>query len=644
MNSAAPAPIKRAGRPASALLGLLLALHVSISKAGLARVGQLDRPSLATSRSAGMHASLGMSSSSSSSSRGWSSYSPLLFATLLTLLLCSQLAIAKEQYHEFVVKEATVTRLCGTQQQRIMTVNGQFPGPTVEVAEGDALIVRVRNRGSYNVTVHWHGVRQMRTAWADGPEFVTQCPIRPGTSYTYRFTVAGQEGTLWWHAHSSWLRATVHGALIIRPRAGVPYPFNAGDTPAREITIILGEWWNMNPIDVVRTATRTGAAPNISDALTVNGQPGDLYKCSSNGTTTFSVTSGETNLLRFINAALNTELFVSLAGHTMTVVGADASYTKPYATPVILVAPGQTTDVLVTFDQPPSRYYLAARAYASAQGVPFDNTTTTAIFDYGTGASNSSSPAMPTLPAYNDTATATAFTTSLRGLRAADLPARVDESLFFTVGVGLFNCSSGQTCGGPNNTRFAASINNVSFVLPSTTSILQAHYAYAAGGATPAGVFTADFPANPPVRFDYTAPNVSRALWQPVPGTRVYSLKYGAAVQLVLQGTNVFAAENHPIHLHGYDFYILAEGFGNFDAAADTASFNMDDPPMRNTVGVPVNGWAVIRFVADNPGVWLMHCHLDVHITWGLAMAFLVEDGVGELQSLEAPPSDLPIC
>lgn len=136
-----------------------------------------------------------------------------------------------------------MTRLCGTQQQRIMTVNGQFPGPTVEVAEGDALIVRVRNRGSYNVTVHWHGVRQMRTAWADGPEFVTQCPIRPGTSYTYRFTVAGQEGTLWWHAHSSWLRATVHGALIIRPRAGVPYPFNAGDTPAREITIILGTYY-----------------------------------------------------------------------------------------------------------------------------------------------------------------------------------------------------------------------------------------------------------------------------------------------------------------------------------------------------------------------------------------------------------------
>ncbi|CAM0145679.1 unnamed protein product [Urochloa decumbens] len=575
----------------------------------------------------------------SSSNMSSSSSSLLLTSTLLALLLCSsllQLAVAKEQYHEFVVQEASVTRLC--RNRSIMTVNGQFPGPTVEMSEGDSLIVRVINRGRYNVTVHWHGVRQMRTGWADGPEYVTQCPIRPGGSYTYRFTVGGQEGTLWWHAHSSWLRATVYGALIIRPRAGVAaYPFK---TPAREIPILLGEWWDMNPIDVVRTATRTGAAPNVSDALTVNGQPGDLYgSCSSKDTATFAVKSGETSLVRFINAALNTELFVSIAGHSMTVVGADASYTKPYSTTVLMIAPGQTTDVLVTFDQPPGKYYLAARAYASAQGVPFDNTTTTAIFQYDGGAG--SSPSMPTLPAYNDTATATAFTTSLRGLRRAELPSQVDESLFFTVGVGLFNCSSGETCGGPNNTRFAASINNVSFVLPSTISILHAHYSQQ---SEQQGVFTADFPANPPVEFDYTAQNVSRALWQPVPGTKVYKLKYGAAVQVVLQGTNIFAGENHPIHIHGYDFYILAQGFGNFDAAKDGLLFNLDDPPMRNTVAVPVNGWAVIRFVADNPGVWLMHCHLDVHITWGLAMAFLVEDGVGDLQSLQAPPPDLPLC
>jgi hypothetical protein len=133
------------------------------------------------------------------------------------------------------VRGTPVKRLCKTQE--IITVNGQFPGPTIEVYSGDTLAVRAVNLARYNVTLHWHGLRQLRNGWADGPEFVTQCPIRPGGSYTYRFTVEGQEGTLWWHAHSSWLRATVHGALIIHPRRGVPYPF---PKPHTEAPVILG--------------------------------------------------------------------------------------------------------------------------------------------------------------------------------------------------------------------------------------------------------------------------------------------------------------------------------------------------------------------------------------------------------------------
>ena len=82
-----------------------------------------------------------------------------------------------------------------------------------------------------------HGIRQLRNPWADGPEYVTQCPIQPGRSYTYQFTIQNQEGTLWWHAHSRWLRATVYGALIIYPKLGSPYPF---PMPKREIPILLG--------------------------------------------------------------------------------------------------------------------------------------------------------------------------------------------------------------------------------------------------------------------------------------------------------------------------------------------------------------------------------------------------------------------
>lgn len=107
---------------------------------------------------------------------------------------------------------------------------------------------------------------------------VTQCPVKPGASYTYRFNVTAQEGTLWWHAHISFLRATVYGALVILPRSGAEaYPF---PKPHREETVILGEWWNASVYDLERMAFLTGIPAAHADAYTINGKPGDLYNCS----------------------------------------------------------------------------------------------------------------------------------------------------------------------------------------------------------------------------------------------------------------------------------------------------------------------------------------------------------------------------
>lgn len=361
--------------------------------------------------------------------------------------------------------------------------------------------------------------------------------------------------------------------------------------------IVTGEWWNRDIISVLRQAIFTGAAPNISDAYTINGQPGDLYPCSSQGTLKISVNPGDTVLLRVINAALNQQLFFSVANHQLTVVGADAAYSKPFTTRVIMVGPGQTTNVLLTANQQTGRYYMAASAYATAQGAPFDNTTTTAILEY-TNSNPGSTPLMPQLPAFNDTNTATAFVTQLRGIPRpnAPVPTKIDDNLFFTVGLGFVNCNPGPRCQGPNNTRFAASMNNVSFVLPRRTSLLQAYY-----NNIP-GIYTTDFPPFPPVQFNYTGNNLPRSLWQPRFGTKLYRLKFGANVQIVLQDTGIFSTEDHPIHLHGYHFFVVGQGFGNFNPTTDTSNFNLVDPPVRNTIDVPVGGWAVIRFVADNPG------------------------------------------
>ena len=83
-------------------------------------------------------------------------------------------------------------------------------------------------------------MRQLRTGWADGPAYITQCPIQPGESFTYRFTITGQEGTMWWHSHVSWLRATVYGALVIYPKRGSLYPF---PKPCAEFPIVIGNEW-----------------------------------------------------------------------------------------------------------------------------------------------------------------------------------------------------------------------------------------------------------------------------------------------------------------------------------------------------------------------------------------------------------------
>ncbi|XP_075502356.1 laccase-4-like, partial [Primulina tabacum] len=523
-----------------------------------------------------------------------------------------------------------VTRLCSSKS--IVTVNGQFPGPTIYAREGDTVVVKVINHVKYNVSIHWHGVRQLRTGWADGPAYITQCPIQTGQTYVYNFTITGQRGTLLWHAHILWLRATLHGGLVILPKLGVPYPF---PKPDHETVVVLAEWWKSDTEAVINEAIKSGLAPNVSDAHTINGHPGPISSCSSRGGFTLNVAPGNTYMLRLINAALNEELFFKIAGHKMTVVEVDATYVKPFKTDTILIAPGQTTNVLVAADRGVGRYMVAASTFMDTAIVAVDNMTATATLHYS-GTQASSPTTFSTLPARNATPVANSFTNSLRSLNSkkypAKVPQKIDHSLLFTVGLGINPCS---TCKAANGSRIVASLNNVTFVMPST-ALLQAHYFKIKG------VFTTDFPGNPPFKFNYTGNPPSNL--GTTSGTKVYRVSYNDTVQVVLQDTGIIAPETHPVHLHGFNFFAMGKGLGNYNPNTDPKNFNLVDPVERNTIGVPSGGWVAIRFRADNPGVWFMHCHLEVHTTWGLKMAFLVDNGNGPNESIIPPPKDLPKC
>lgn len=295
---------------------------------------------------------------------------------------------------------------------------------------------------------------------------------------------------------------------------------------------------------------------------------------------------------------------------------------------------------------------MAARPYLTSV-FPFNNSTTIGFLKYQTNPNSKgqnlerNKPPLPpytlpqNLPNMEDTPFATQFFDSLRSLGSEDYPCKVPKTInkrvVTTISLNLHDCPINQTCKGFGNKRFFASMNNESFVRPST-SVLESLY------HNLSSTFSSDFPENPPFVFNYTGVNPVTENMNPNFGTKMLRVPHGTKLEIVLQDTNFLNPENHPIHVHGHNFFIVGRGVGNFDVGKDPLGYNLVDPPERNTVAVPMGGWAAIRLIADNPGVWFVHCHLEEHTSWGLAMGFVVENGKEPSQCLQPPPSDLPKC
>ena len=102
---------------------------------------------------------------------------------------------ATRKYHFTVTDEEANPD--GVYRQMIL-INGQFPGPMIECNEGDRLVIEIENQSVNATAFHWHGLFQNGSNWMDGTVGVTQCPIAPGSNFTYDFTIKGQHGTYWY--------------------------------------------------------------------------------------------------------------------------------------------------------------------------------------------------------------------------------------------------------------------------------------------------------------------------------------------------------------------------------------------------------------------------------------------------------------
>lgn len=237
----------------------------------------------------------------------------------------------------------------------VFAYNGHVPGPTLDVREGDNVIVHFRNDLPEPTTVHWHGIHLPFES--DGSPFQ---PIRPGESHDYSFTVRpGTAGTYWYHPHPDKrtgfaIGKGLFGAIVVHA-ADDPLP------PMTEKVLILSDnrFLNDGSIDFPEPASDRGAIDEE------NGREGPVLFVNGRVMPTIQIRSGETQRWRIINSSAGRIFRVALKGQPMLHVGTDGGlFEKPVEVKDLLLTTGERAEVIVKGAAPGTRTVL--------QNLPYD--------------------------------------------------------------------------------------------------------------------------------------------------------------------------------------------------------------------------------------------------------------------------------
>ncbi|KEF57808.1 uncharacterized protein A1O9_05728 [Exophiala aquamarina CBS 119918] len=458
----------------------------------------------------------------------------------------------------------------------VYAINGQFPGPTIRASWGDVLEITVKNSLTTNGTsFHWHGIRQFKTNHMDGTNGVTECPLAPGKSRTYRF-LCTQFGTTWYHSHySDQYSDGVVGTIIIDGPATSNYHVDLGAMPITD--------WYYRPAFELAPLVQRGAFPGgpTGDNILINGT-----NVSLNGTQgqyhRNTLTKGKKHRLRLINTSTNDNFKVGLDGHDFTVISADFVPIVPYSTQWVFLAVGERYDVIINANQAVDSYWLhvVPQRGCSKNAV----TNALAIFSYEGASSatpsNASRSNAPPGAECNDPNDNLVPYVKLNVPDNYTIPAKSRLDVGFAI-------VQDQA----NQTLFQWNLNFTAIQVPWGAPTLQ--YILDNNSSYPQNMNLISLPdAN---AWSYWVIQAIPTIAPPVP---------------------------HPIHLHGHDFYVLGAGQGIFN---NSQTLRYKNPPRRDVAMLPASGYLVIAFITDNPGAWLMHCHIAWHIGLGLGAQFLEE-------------------
>ena len=319
--------------------------------------------------------------------------------------------------------------------------------------------------------------------------------------------------------------------------------------------------WTHQTADQVYTAAETSGPPTLDNGL-INGTNvyGDV---GSRFNMTF--TEGESHRIRLVNGAIDTHFKFMIDNHTMTVIAMDFVPIVPYETTVLSIGMGQRYDIVVNATETAGNYWM--RAIPQTECSDNDNADNIkGIVKY-----DSTDDDEPTTDAYSYTDSCDDEDMSdlvpYLALDASDYDVEDDEAI--TVG---------------------KSSNLFKWYMEATTFVVE--------WADPTLLQIYDDDTN------FT--------------TSSHVVELDTADEWVYFIIETTQAVPHPIHLHGHDFYVLAQGSGTY--SSDSVTLSLTNPPRRDVAMLPSSGYLVIAFQTDNPGAWLMHCHIGWHTSEGFAL------------------------
>lgn len=517
-----------------------------------------------------------------------------------------------------------------------LAVNGKSPGPSIEICLGDTLEVYLYNKLNFEVSFHWHGLRQKGFVHMDGVPMVTQCPILPFSGFRYKMK-PDTPGTYFYHAHSVLQQADgLYGALIVR-------------TPKDD--------HNFERILQFSSRTLKSLTSFPEQQLPVPSQL--LINDQENGTR-IDVKEESRYLFRFINAAaFNCPISFSVAKHQLKVATSDGNEVESVGPAShIIIFPGERLDAIIETNQTPGKYQIVLQGLIDCRDLFHE----AHLFYLGSNAMDiekdtiylDSNMISQLERGYNCDKVSKNLVCSLDLRMKNDFAPfdEADQTVVIPFDVNNFETITDEMTDENFNIYDYSYYPSFLSLLRNGTQIPQIN------GMTfqyPSSPILSQ-PENTPEDLICSLENRSK-MCENTPVfcecVQILELPQKKIVDLIFINEGFGGNTSFTFHVHGYSVNII--GRQNFEQPISRKEiismyrnkklrYNLKDPPRKDTFVVPNKGYVILRFQTDNHGYWLWEVRstgISPAIT-GPGMQFLMR--VGSRENLPMVPLNFPTC